>query len=230
MKKLYFLFTFGLIISYCKKEENAPSLPHTIAEGYVIHSGTKIPLDIVRVSIWNGMPCSDPLGCDESKKEEHYYNTTYTNSEGFFHIEIDGREPVMFLYKKDYSFEFNIQGAVIGIIPLNEGENKNLRFEMDAKAFFKPSAIYCRDCSLNDTTWYGAGNTVNPPIHPAADGFYLGKGPNEINYSKGDNGWPSKGDKFNYYWFYYQINGIWRGKVDSVYIKSFTTYTDTIYY
>jgi hypothetical protein len=226
MKKLYFLFIFGVIISCCKKEEIKPALPHTIAEGYVIHSGTKMPLDSVRVSIWNGMPCSDPLGCNDGSIEKHFYDTTYTNSKGFFHIEIDGHEPIMFLYKKDYSFEYNVQGAVIGIIPLLEGENLDLLFEMDAPAHFKPCCFIGLNCLDSDTTFYGEGSIINPPSFP----YYLGKGPHILTYRSIPDGWLVKGDKYSYFWFKYQINGVWNSKIDSVYIKSFTSYTDTLYY
>jgi len=38
------------------------------------------------------------------------------------------------------------------------------------------------------------------------------------------------GDFFNPYWIKYQIDGQWKEKIDSVYVKSFETFTDTIYY
>jgi hypothetical protein len=218
MRKLINLVVMAIIMIACTKKEEKQ--PHTVVEGYVIHSGTKQPLDSVRVSIWDGI----------GTNTQNNYDTTYTNAQGFFHIEVDGNEPVMFLYKKNYSFEYSLDGAALGIIPLTVGLHKDMKFEMDAWAYFKPSTLYCKDCEPNDTTWYGPGSIVNPPIHSAADGFYLGKGPNLIDYTKGDKGWPSKGDRYNYYWFYYQLKGIWHEKVDSVFIKSFATYTDTLYY
>lgn len=225
MKKIIYLLFLYFIFFSCKKENDEPKLPHTIAEGTIIHSGTKHPLDSVRVSIWNGMPCSDPLGCDKSN-EKHYYDTTYTNKDGYFHIEIDGHEPTMFLYKKDYSFEYSIQGAVIGIIPLLECENRNLKFEMDAPAWYRPCCFMSNNLQITDTTYYGEGSVINPSSWT----FYLGNGPHELTYRAIPEGWKVKGDKYAYYWLKYQINGEWHEKIDSVYIKSFTTYTDTIYY
>jgi hypothetical protein len=47
---------------------------------------------------------------------------------------------------------------------------------------------------------------------------------------EGGTGLYADGDFYYPYWMKYQIRGVWQQKIDSVFIKSFTTYTDTIYY
>jgi hypothetical protein len=220
MRNLLIIFALiNFILVSCEDKEER-SL--TVAEGYVIHSGTKKPLEGVRVSIWDGLPSTDPLSTDS--KSSGNYHVTFTDSTGFFHIELNAKEPVMFLSKQDYTFEYHIDGAVIGIIPLMVGENKNLLFEMDAWAYFNPW-LKGSNSLINDTVLFDliSSNGIK-------EGWlctYKGNGP--FKFSSFD-GYLAKGDKFKIYWLKYQIHGMWYERLDSVYIPSFTTFSDTIYY
>jgi len=55
-----------------------------------------------------------------------------------------------------------------------------------------------------------------------------GLGPYDI--FDGDNGSLCRGDLFYRFGINYTKNGVWYVKVDSVYVKAFETFTDTIYY
>lgn len=213
----------GIMASSCEDD-----VTHNVAEGIILHSGTKKPLEGVKVYMYDGVGHSGgwiDLGSSKTNGSSRI-DSTITDANGFFHIELDGEEPVLYPFKEGYSFEYAMGGAVIGIVPLNTGANKNLKLELDAWAYFKPSIIIGKECAINDTVWYGFGKYINVP----SVGYYLGNGPHVVYYYQGDKGWPVKGDKFASYWFKYQINGIWNSKNDSVYVPSFTTYTDTLHY
>ncbi|HON53193.1 MAG TPA: hypothetical protein P5243_11105 [Bacteroidales bacterium] len=56
-----------------------------------------------------------------------------------------------------------------------------------------------------------------------------GNGPHK--FSATGVGLLARGDFYYPYGIIWQENGVWQtGRIDSVYIKSFETYTDTIYY
>ena len=214
MKKLgKILALLMFLFSACKKDEQ--NLPHTIVEGYVIHSGTKQPLGSVRISIWDGV----------GKIKQNNYDTTYTNAQGFFHIEVDGNEPVMFLYKKNYSFEYHLEGAALGIVPLTVGFHRDMKFEMDAFAYINPW-FQGRNSISTDTALFDLLNSKG--IKEGWLSTYLGNGPHHFGISF--NGYLTKGDTYKAYWLRYQIKGKWFERVDSVYVPSFKTWSDTIYY
>jgi hypothetical protein len=54
MKKLAIIM-FAATLFGCKKE--GESLPYTEVYGIVVSTGSQQPVDSVRVSIWDGMPC-----------------------------------------------------------------------------------------------------------------------------------------------------------------------------
>ncbi|HOT15579.1 MAG TPA: hypothetical protein PK252_12535 [Bacteroidales bacterium] len=215
MKTCLFISFLLLILYSCEPEKNSPN---TIAEGYIYHSGTKKPLKGVTVYIYDGLP--------GSSKGSNRIDSTHTDAFGFFHVELSAEEPVLDLYKENYDFEYTVEGAVIGIVPLNVGNNLNLKFELDAYAYFKPYCLQGRNCNENDTVWYGFGRYINVPYA----GNYLGNGPHTLNTWPGDKGRLVKGDKYAYYWLKYQIKGEWHERIDSVYVPSFTTWADTIFY
>ena len=218
MKKLINLIVMAIVMVACTKKEE--KLPHTVVEGYVIHSGTKQPLDSVRVSIWDGI----------GTNTQNNYDTTYTNAQGFFHIEVDGNEPVMFLYKKNFSFEYSLDGAALGIIPLTVGVHKEMKFEMDAPAGFDPILINkfknsddllkFSDYSIDN---YTIKHGIESTVYWEHSGFETFR-----PYEKDPSA--AIGDKYHLYMLEVTRNGNISTIVDSVYIKSFTICTDTIYY
>jgi hypothetical protein len=216
MKKNIICLILSILMFSCNKKDE---LTITVAEGYIYHSGTKKPLEGVKVLICDGLPYSH----NGSNRRD----SILTDVAGFFHVILQAEEPVLYLYKKDFTFEYEVEGAVIGIVPLNIGNNLNLRFELDAWAYFRPKCYYAIFLEDQDTSYFSdyCANFISTE-------FKIGKGPH-ILYSDDyswDKGRLAKGDKFFHYWLKYQLNRIWNIKEDSVYITSFTTYSDTIYY
>lgn len=210
-----------IVLLSCKKDE----APRTIAEGHIYHSGTKMPLDSVKVYLYDGVGHSSGwFDLGGKSKGSNSIDSTTTDSNGFFHLELDGDEPVLYPYKRGYSFEYAMGGAAIGIVPLKTGENKNLRFELDAWAnlnpwFFGTKSLY------NDTLIFDV--LSNTGVSEGWDHTFIGQGPNK--YSSFD-GYPMKGDTYKVYRLKFQVKGVWHEKIDSVYVPSFTTYNDTIFY
>jgi hypothetical protein len=219
MKILFLLFISSLLFFYsCKDDDNTI----TIAEGYIYHSGTKKPLEGVSIYIYDGLPYSN--------KGSSNRDSTLTNSSGFFHLEIEAEEPVLFPYKAGYSFEYVIGGAVIGIVPLNVGENKNLRFELEAPAYFDPIFVN-KYLNILDTLKFldYAISSYNLKYGIGASGYIEHVGFEPFSPYKN---YPrlSKGDKYHLYIIEVTRIGNKLTKIDSVYIPSFTTWADTIWY
>jgi hypothetical protein len=201
----------NILLSCCNDDEAML----TIAEGNIYHSGTKKPLEGVKIYIYDGLP--------DSNRGSNKRDSTVTDSSGFFHVEFEAEEPVLFPYKENYSFEYTIAGAVIGIVPLKVGENKNLRFELDAYANFNP--ILKGTMSLeNDKILFDI--LTSNGIKEGWLRTCFGNGPHKFSIL----GYPTKSDTYKTYWLKYQIQGEWHEKIDSAFIELFTTYTDTIYY
>ncbi|HEY9123806.1 MAG TPA: hypothetical protein VIO15_05660, partial [Bacteroidales bacterium] len=129
MKYINVIVLLSIIVA-CNKEDDGIV---TVAEGHVFHSGTKKPLEGVTVYLYDGLP--------GSSKGSSRIDSTHTDASGFFHVELRAEEPVLDLYKENYDFEYAVGGAGIGIVPLNVGSNINLRFELDARAWFDPTFI-----------------------------------------------------------------------------------------
>jgi hypothetical protein len=218
MRKL--LLLIGIIILFgCKKE--GESLPYTEVYGKVISRGNQLPIDSVRVSIWDGMPDDRLLGSNKVSSS-HNYDTTYTDKDGNFHIGIYGNEPVLYLYKKGYEFKYSYGGAALGIAPLNSGKiYKNEIFNLDAEAYFNPVFINKISVLKSDSLVIYVPTSI--PIH------YLGEGPHRYRFSDPD-GAICLGDSFTKFRLEFQINGNWSYKEDSIYLKALQHYTDTIYY
>jgi hypothetical protein len=216
--KYSLLITIIVFLVSCKKNE----VSHNVVDGILIHSGTKKPLSGVRVSLWEGLP--------SGTNGNNSYDTTFTDTTGHFHIEQDGNQPVMYLYKKGYSFEYIVGGAVIGIVPLNIGVNKNLKFEMDASAYFDPTFQnkFNNSSDLLKFSDYAITNfVIKNGIEATSYETFWGYEPYRP-YKENPN--KAIGDKYHLYILEITRNRAKTTIVDSVNIKSFTTYTDTIYY
>jgi hypothetical protein len=224
MKKLILIFIIMLLITTnCKKEQTTP---HTKISGHVYSTGSGKPIEGVKIYMYDGIGHSGgmvDLGGGNTGGSSRR-DSTVTDANGYFHIELDGEEPVLYLFKQGYSFEYIVDGAVIGIIPLYTGESKNLEFEMDAWANFNPWFKGSKSLPY-DTILFDVLSKSG--IKEGWLSTFYGNGPHKFSSF---DGYPTKGDKYKAYWLKYQINGIWHERVDSVYIPSFTTYTDTIYY
>jgi hypothetical protein len=219
---------FFVIISSCKKDEkeNIETLPYTEVYGKVISTGSNKPVEGVRVSIWDGLPDTGPLS-GGSYKGSGEYDTTLTDVNGNFHIGINGKEPVLYLYKKGYTFEYNVEGAVIGIMPLNAGDvYDNIKINLDAIAYYNPVLVNLYPQKGNDTLII---YSYSKHVLPFDVSHYIGNGPFKF-YISDKYGYQILGDSYVKFKLEFQRNNSWHTKFDSSYVIQGEIFADTIYY
>jgi hypothetical protein len=214
-----------VFLSSCKKN---PAPVITTIEGTVINIGSKQPIDSVKVTVVDGRSGSDSFFGSSKTSGTGKTVVKYTGTDGKFSISIEGSSPVLYLEKTGYEFVYFREGSSDSFKEYNPGKKyTNEILELWANAYFNP-ILKGINCQSNDTVLFDV-MFYNSLERAGFEHQYLGNGP--FKYMEWDaNGYPGIGDKYLRYWFKYQIQGIWRAKIDSVFIKSFTTYTDTIYY
>ncbi len=227
MKKIIYPLFFLLSLCGCKKENN---LPITTIEGKVINAGSKQPVDSVKVIAVDGVTTYNNFFGTTTSTSSGRYEITYTNAKGEFNISIRGNSPCIFLAKSGYQFVVVTYGSSDNYKSYNAGKTYNNEIlGLWAQAHFNGSFI-CSNCTSTDTSVIGVDEGNHIPLSWIKIGFvYKGKGPHfgDIN----SKGLSEFGDSYTPYWIVYQIKGVWQpALIDSVFIKSFTTYTDTIYY
>jgi hypothetical protein len=222
----FILIIIAVAIVSCKKE--GESLPYTKVYGKVISRGNNEPVDSVRVSIWDGMPCSDPLDCEGTKSSGNY-DTTYTDVNGNFHIAIYGNEPVLYLYKKGYEFIYNVEGAALGIAPLIAGKlYNNETFILDGIAYFNPILMNKSNRALGDSIVI---SLFDKRYEPNALIVTTRTGICPLQFSMNDKlGYPVLGDSYLKYKIEFQSEKTWKEIKDSVYTPLLKIYCDTIYF
>jgi hypothetical protein len=232
MKSILIIFSsLFIIISSCKKDEkeNIETLPYTEVYGKVISTGSLKPVEGVRVSIWDGLPDTGPLSSG-SYKSSGEYDTTITNSGGSFHIGVHGKEPVLYLYKKGYTFKYSIEGVALGVAPLIAGKIYNDEvFNLDGIAYFNPILMNRIKQKYDDTLKITLLWWKDHSIPAAVTHTFVGNGPSQYFVSVPD-GDIVLGDSFVPYKIEYQRENNWNTFIDSVYIKLGEVYKDTIYY
>jgi len=217
--RILILIVAALVIIACNKEKTI-----TKARGIVVNSGTGRPIEGVKVVMQDGISgSSSPVMGDGnttgSKKTVEYI----TKADGMFSLELEGEAPFIWAEKDSYRF-VNLKGAY-EISSLQAGSDNNLKLNMDANSYFNP--IYKgMNCINSDTICYGEDKSI-PSLYLLRNNVKgFGNGP----HGGGGKGLLARGDHYYPFWIKYQIQGIWHERIDSVYISSFTTYTDTIYY
>ena len=211
-----------------------PNEYHTFVRGKIINSGSKTPIDSVLVVLKDGTASGDSwLDLNNENPSRKTKNFAYTNKQGNFEIEIYGiNSASLGLSKKGYSYEYREKGFVVGFKPYSEGFFENEILEMEADAWFKPIFKSTETSTDTDTV------TLEMLIKERSDydirhnnpygsnGFgrvFKGKGPFTYRYT-------SEGDTYQIFKITLNRNSLIKTKIDSVYIKSFETYIDTIYY
>jgi len=220
MKEILIFLSAGflLFIQSCSKDDEKT----TVVSGIVIQSGNKQPLDSVRVTLRDGVStANDPIfpgqtasGCK---------NVAYTDKDGYFRVEITGEYgPFISLAKDKYMPPYS--GA---IIPMKWGANNAGKvFEMDAESHFEPTLfpINQTEHSTFCPLYYDGDDVCQSGWTKEWDGTKI-KVLYDLIY-----GLDCIGDKYLRYRLVYVRNGNTFTKLDSVYIKAFETYRDTIYY
>ncbi|MGB0391098.1 MAG: hypothetical protein ACPGVC_05780 [Salibacteraceae bacterium] len=210
MKILGIILVFGLLFfNGCKKEEY-----HTTVKGKVIHSSTKLPIEGVTVVIEN-----------EVSFNPSHLDSTVTNENGYFHLELPNENGAwVYLKKMGYTFHYSSLDNVTGYLTsYPNGVTENVVLEMYSEATFKP-ILQGVSPSINDSLFFE--RLTYDKDHNGRMRSFTGLGP-FIPY---DNGGYIRGDTYTYYWLRYKLQGSWTERIDSVFVKSFETFTDTIYY
>lgn len=215
------IFIFGVILFSCTDNEHT-----TLVSGIVRNYGSKEPIDSVRVELKDGVGASgfSVLPASTDKK-----NIAYTDSEGRFDLELSG-EYTAFISIGKAGYEF----TNIEIKPYSPGEHVNQILEMYAYTLFHPVLVSREPSFPDDQIKF---EFISPALYKGYHVYDLtwvnsfsdtfeGIGPHQrersFDYSIGDTYQP------------YRISltreGETRVFLDSVYVKSFETYRDTIYY
>ncbi|MFT4753401.1 MAG: hypothetical protein ACI85Q_000942 [Salibacteraceae bacterium] len=200
-------------LASCKKE-----VGNVIVEGRVINVGTQQPIKGVTVVIEN-----------EVSFTPSHLDSTFTNANGEFRIELPNEEAAWVYLRKDgWTFHSSSLSNVTGYLtyyPVGTTSNVKLEMYPDARfdgKFLSTTPSPSDSFYFNPLTYYGSIN------YGGGGRLYFGESPYDV--SSGDDGSLIRGDLYYRYGINYTKNGEWFVKVDSVYVGAFETFTDTIYY
>lgn len=196
--------------------------------------GSKQPIEGVLVYLQDGISSGGffPPGNTSSNKS----NYTYTDKDGKFRVELTGEHGAyLSLSKSRYLFEHEQAGAVQGVKPYSDGNFKNQILEMKAEAYFGPILKSLKESFESDILRVDMLFRLNRSPDPILlkkyeiTGFdyeLYGKGPFDLK----DIAYLSIGHTYQPYKITLKRQGKTYYKLDSVFVKSLETFTDTIYY
>ena len=208
-----FSIIFLLAFSSCKKE-----VGNVIVEGRVINVGTQQPIEGVTVVIEN-----------EVSFNPSHLDSTVTDENGFFHIELPNEEDAWIYLRKDgYTFHSSSLNNVTGYLTYySVGTTSNVKLEMYPDAWF--GGVFENENPTQSDTFYYKEQPYFTSIRYGGGGISFSRmGPYDV-FDAG-KGSLIRGDLYYRYGINYTKNGEWFVKVDSVYVGAFETFTDTIYY
>ncbi|HRS19843.1 MAG TPA: hypothetical protein P5243_10085 [Bacteroidales bacterium] len=203
--------------------------------GTIINAGSKKPIDSVMVILFGGNPSSTGIGAVDDLNDNPpngNNDTTYTDKDGYFSVKIK-KESYSFIgiYKEGYrSPTYYTGNKVRGDNHFTVPGEYKVRIEYVAECSFYPIFMKIGNNSDIDTLRVFLDTEYKnfPRNFPLAYAEkYVGISPFTYLNSRA---YGFVGDTYVYYKLEYTDNGTWKTKIDSVYIKSFETYTDTIYY
>ncbi len=197
----------------------------TIIEGKVINFGSREPIENVEVGLKDGIVASGLIDLNTSSDKE---SITYTDKNGEFYIEINGRDRAFLsMGKENYSFDPDwYDNLAVGVKGYDNGHFKDQVFEMKANAYFKPTLkskdiTYYYDTVIFEIVYYSDcyGWSCN-----GWDRIYIGEGPFcSLEFL-------SIGHTYQPYRITLMRQGKKTVKVDSVFMISLETYDKIIYY
>jgi len=198
----------------------------THVSGTVVNTGTKQPISGILVVMQDGVGNNTGgLFTGSSNVGTGATLQLTTGADGRFSFTFQGEAPVIWAEHDQYRF-LNPNGAY-EIYTLAAGRDyTNLQLTMDAYAWFDP-ILKGHNCILTDSVLILGGDHYIPKAKGGGGYFtFRGNGPNGGGYAL-----IARGDFYYPYGIKWQEHGVWQaGRIDSVFIKSFTTYTDTIFY
>jgi hypothetical protein len=223
MRYLYILFFITTVaILGCKKKT-----PVTHVNGTVINTGTKQPIAGILVVMQDGVgnntgglsPGSKNVGSGATQQ-------ITTSADGRFSFSFQGEAPVIWAEHTQYRF-LNPNGAYEIYTMVAGKDYSNLQLTMDAYAWFNP-ILKGHNSDKTDSMLLVGGELLIPPM---GGGYFTYEGNGPYKFTEGLKGLIARGDLYYPYGIKWQEHGVWQaGRTDSVYIKSFAIYTDTIYY
>ena len=218
VKYCFIIFAILLGLQACKDK----TIGNFIVKGKVINITSKEPIDSVMVVLYGGNPLSNPMMQGfNSNPPKGNNDTTYTDKNGEFRVEVK-RESAAFIgwVKKGYR-NGNINGGNKFWGPGIYDITIEYVAECTFHPFFKKRALNNQDDTLRVYI-----TSYSYPKSYVLQEIYYGKSPFKLNHDLGY----CAGDGYFHYKLEYKENNSWSEKIDSVYVKSFQAFSDTIYY
>ncbi len=171
-------------------------------------------------------------------------NETVTDANGEFTVSLTGEHgPALGVSKEGYDFnpDWN-SGVAVGVKLYGRGggEYQNEVFEMKAQAGFNPifkSTLPVKPTDSLVIVFNGLrpdspANLIKYRLNSGWNKLYVGQQTSRFITTTALEEFvvPTTGDTYTEYQIAYTRDGQWYTKIDSVYIKSFETFADTIYY
>jgi hypothetical protein len=220
-----------LVFQSCEKNKDNGDF---IVEGRVINVGSSEPIDSVLVILYGGNPLSNPLmpGFNDNPPSGNN-DTAFSDSNGEFYLKVKDESAAFLGWRKDgykngnivwYDNDFKTKLSESGNKFFEPG-HKEIIINYEAECTFNPIFKKTGINSENDTLIVSITDYEHPTSFSNPQS-YVGVSPFELDRDRGY----CVGDEYFYFKLYYTDMGIWKTKIDSVYVESFETYTDTIYY
>ncbi len=223
------IFSLALVIIMINLMSCEIKVKTTVVYGMVIDAGSKQPIDSVLVTLLDGVSTSG--GIIPGNTTSGIKNVAYTDKDGKFRVEITGEySPFIALSKPRYAAP---HGGLINSVKW--GVENSMLYEMVAPSHFCGKFHNIGDTvqelkiaiigpyDLNDTSQSMDGDNV--------EGWQLVYRTNKTIYDicQGNRIYDAGiGNSFQRYQLRIKRNNSWEKRLDSVYIKGFETYTDTI--
>jgi hypothetical protein len=218
----------------CKKEDEKIE---TTVTGKVINYGSGEPIDSVFIILLDGLPgTTNPfINLDKGDSKEVSYNTVYTDKNGEFSIKVTGRQPrVTFAPgKQGYEYEDPYPNIAIDYRDFEAGGVYYEEVKMKAEAYFNPVFAYDPDKGpATKVIWYKVNKNAEGKLEKdySYTTEFEGNGPFKYCNICINDGAFSIGHTYFPYELEIHRNNQIETIIDSVFIKSFETYSDTIYY
>ena len=235
--RLILIVAILLTLSSCMDDEFT-----TTVSGKVVNFGSREPIEGAYVYLKDGVGSSGVVIYDgntsSSKRSE-----VLTDANGEFTVSLTGEYEAFLSVGKEGYQEFIVanEGAAVGIKSYGFGGSyENQVLELKAEAGFNPLFVNTVPGQLTDSLIIFTDYTKpDVPANQLKD--WLNTGWNTLcvgeqncrvvsTASLDEHVILTTGDTYRVYQIAYTRNGQWETKIDSVYIKSFETFTDTIYY
>ena len=229
MKQLIILLSLFIGLTSCEPFWEKDKLRYTYISGVLLDDGNNEPVPNAIVVIQDGVANSGEFTIDAETKGIAPNDTTYTDENGWFEIDLEStRWAYLYFKKESYRFSYSIEGAALGIAPIDEGEHRDMEFKMTSKSklncFFNPIFQTKKEHQLNYQYLFFSSKTG--AYSKTGLGFkYLGTGP---FYTDMDILWANRNIILDM--DYTNEQGEWVNQKDTIFVSAHEAYTDTIWY